>query len=785
VYFADLAGAGFCGLAVLLAMYVIGPENLITVPLALWLPAGLFWFDALMESRGTRWLLAAALASIAAHFALPALLDIPKLAVSDYKGVAYAQKFPDSSRVYAHPSPFGDLQVYSSSYLHFAPGLSDNAAFSMPKMPRNAYLGMYLDGEGPSGIIRNLPAEQTAYFRFLPMIYAYLLKTSPETFVVQFGGGISTSIALRSNSRTVTVAEGNPAVLHAFRTDQALREFTGDLLNNPKVRAIDYDGRLFLARTKERFDVIDLSLADSAGLSSPGGFAIVEKFSYSRQAMTSYMRALNDGGVLSVTLWNKEEPPKSVLKLYTTMVAAAREAEGGEIAGRFFVVSGYLSTTTVLYKRGGFSAAEIQKLREHTRAMSFDAIYYPGLEYDTAQTATVLNQYRQQIFSDPAGEPDPKNEPEAAPQAQASAGHDQAPGEQPAAPIPATVPATVLGQMAWHYLIRGGWEAIAEQYVFDTRPLTNSRPYFAAYIKPRDLLRVTDRLELLQDEWGYLLLWATLAIACAAAFCLVLIPLIFGWRSIFSRNPGKLRTIVYFACLGAGYIMVEVALISDFVLALGNPTVSASVLITAMLVCSGTGAYCSEHYLGRARSIVPAVFAAIAILLIGYGLWLDRVLDGIGTLSYPLRLILCFGLIFPPAFLMGFPMPMAMTSLARLGKGDQRLFFRHRRRRCSPDCDLVRAEHGADHCGMRVSHGHACVLRRAAADGERCSCDAPDIARGLCGLTHRALRLRSWRQSPTRLPRLKAGGADLHRKRRAIAFEFSAAATRSNPSPEG
>ena len=30
------------------------------------------------------------------HFALPPLLDMPKLAVSDYKGVSYARKFPDS-----------------------------------------------------------------------------------------------------------------------------------------------------------------------------------------------------------------------------------------------------------------------------------------------------------------------------------------------------------------------------------------------------------------------------------------------------------------------------------------------------------------------------------------------------------------------------------------------------------------------------------------------------------------------------------------------------------------
>ena len=225
-----------------------------------------------------------------------------------------------------------------------------------------------------------------------------------------------------------------------------------------------------------------------------------------------------------------------------------------------------------------------------------------------------------------------------------------------------------MGQLAWHTLVYGGWDEIGERYLFDTRALTNKRPYFAAYVKPGDLPRVTDRLELLQDEWGYLLLWATLAIACLAALSLILIPLVFGWRTIFSRNPGKLRTIVYFACLGAGYIMVEVGLISDFMLALSNATVSASVLITGMLVFSGLGAYVSERFLPRARSLMPKIFVAIGALLIGYGLFLDRALDLIGTLPYALRLVLCFALIFPPAFLMGFPMPIAMTSLARLGK---------------------------------------------------------------------------------------------------------------------
>ncbi|MEA2939199.1 MAG: hypothetical protein QOC56_2703, partial [Alphaproteobacteria bacterium] len=140
------------------------------------------------------------------------------------------------------------------------------------------------------------------------------------------------------------------------------------------------------------------------------------------------------------------------------------------------------------------------------------------------------------------------------------------------------------------------------------------------------------------------------------------------WRTIFSHNPGKFRTIVYFACLGAGYIMVEVGLISDFILALSNATVSASILITGMLVFSGLGAFFSERYVERSHRVMPKIFIAIAVLLISYGLFLDRVLDWIGTFPYLVRLLFCFALIFPPAFLMGFPMPTAMITLGRLGK---------------------------------------------------------------------------------------------------------------------
>ncbi len=656
VYFADLAGSGLSGLAMLAAMFVLAPADLILAPLALWTLGGHLWLRAMGSKTQMAGFVAAALFAFSAHIMAPSL-GLTTLAVSDYKGVSYARKFPDAERVYRNISPFGDLEIYSSSYLHFAPGLSDNAAFNLPEEPANAYLAMYNDGEGPTGIIRNLTDAQTAYFRYLPMYYPYMLKSAPDTFVAQLSGGIPVAVALRAGSSHVTAAESNPEILKAFAS-KAVADFTGDIIHNAKLEMIGQEGRLWLPSSGRKFDVVDLSLGDGAGLSSPGGFAISEKYAFTREAMSSYMDALNDGGILSVTLWNKEDPPKSILKLYATMAEAAG---GTKAAQSFYVVSSYLSTTTVLYKRGGFSPADIAKLSAFTHSLSFDEIYYPGMSFDVSRTEKLLTDYNAQIFGGLVDATLP-----AATEGDVLAPLPDSDGTDAAAP--SVVPATTLGQLSWHYLMQGGYEDIARRYVFDIRPLTNDRPYFAAYVKPSDLARVTDRLDLFQDDWAYLLLWATLGIASALSIILVALPAVFGWRSIFSGTHGKTGTIVYFACLGFGYIMTEVGLISKFVLALANPTISASILLSGILVFSGLGSMVSERFIDTARRTLPRVLLVITGLLFIGSLFVDPVLDWIGGLAYGWRLALCILLVAPAAFLMGFPMPIAMTTLGRLGK---------------------------------------------------------------------------------------------------------------------
>src|ERR1700678_293961 len=143
------------------------------------------------------------------------------------------------------------------------------------------------------------------------------------------------------------------------------------------------------------------------------------------------------------------------------MATAAREVDPAHMANSFFVASSYLSTATVLYKNGGCAPEEIEKLRAHPGAMSFDEIYSPGLFYDPSQTDSTLAGYVEQIFAGAAGGPPPAQPAESTGTAtDADAGADAPPGKADDTPPSGkaddgVLPATVIGLLAWHTRISG------------------------------------------------------------------------------------------------------------------------------------------------------------------------------------------------------------------------------------------------------------------------------------------------------------------------------------------
>lgn len=634
-YFANMTGSGIGSLALFAGMYYFLPESLYFIPLILWLAGALFWF---ISQRQTGFIPALVLS---AALSLVMGWQFSQITISPYKGVSYARNFPDSKRVYEAASPFGYLEVYSSSYFHFAPGLSDTASLYLQKMPENAYLGMYIDGDGPIGIMKDLPEDETEYVKFLPLSMPYLLKSHPEVLVVQFGGGISTTVALKLGADKVTVAEGNPMIIDAVRDPHFIGNFTGKILDNPKVTLIHSDGRIYVREAQKDFDIIDLSLADSTGLSMPGGSSIYEKYTYTQETFLACMHALSKDGIFSITVWNKEDPPKSTMKLMTTLITAARESGARDISRNFFMAHTYLSTFSVLYKKEGFSDEEVQKLARYCKRMSFEIIYSPGQQPPEGDLDKVFEAYRNMYF---------------APQLSESLGEGL------------DVSVGTLYRLVASRLIAGDLHTVEEGYVFNDEPLTNERPYFAGYLKIPDIPRFLDNLEAISDEWGYLLLWATLFLSLILGFILMLMPMLFGWQVFFQRHRGKLGVIVYFLCLGVGYIFVEIAMISKYILCLGNPTLSVTILVTGMLLFSGLGSYLSARFVPAAKRAMIVTCSSLTLLLVLYAVYLDRILALVGLWPYGLKIAFCLLLLFPLAFLMGLPFAIGMSTLSRLKK---------------------------------------------------------------------------------------------------------------------
>ena len=126
-----------------------------------------------------------------------------------------------------------------------------------------------------------------------------------------------------------------------------------------------------------------------------------------------------------------------------------------------------------------------------------------------------------------------------------------------------------------------------------------------------------------------------------------------------------LTFLLYFVCIGAGYILIQVALIQKFVLLLGHPTYALTVIIFSMLVSSGLGSFFSRRFLhGDDVRLMQALVAVVAVL-VGVLAFVAPMVSQ-AAIGWPLgtsHFDHHRALIAPPAFAMGMPFP---TGLSRL-----------------------------------------------------------------------------------------------------------------------
>ena len=190
---------------------------------------------------------------------------------------------------------------------------------------------------------------------------------------------------------------------------------------------------------------------------------------------------------------------------------------------------------------------------------------------------------------------------------------------------------------------------------YDIAPCTDDRPYFYNISKGVP----GEYLWLLAGTVGFNLL-------------AVWLPAGFIRRKAADRSLRRLSVpLMIVMCTGTGFMVLEVSLFQKLVLYLGSPTISLSILLSALLVGMGTGSYVGRNMFGadiRKRLVVVSVAIVVAgiLLFVVSPVILAKSLE----FEFPVRAAASVLVILPLAFFLGIPFPSCIQLLA-VGHNDR------------------------------------------------------------------------------------------------------------------
>ena len=108
--------------------------------------------------------------------------------------------------------------------------------------------------------------------------------------VLGAGGGSDVLLARYKGARRIDAVEVNPQMIDFVRRDFA--DVAGPIFEPPDVRVHVAEARSFVARSREHFDLIQISLLDSFTTASAGLHALSESTLYTIEAMDAYLDRL-------------------------------------------------------------------------------------------------------------------------------------------------------------------------------------------------------------------------------------------------------------------------------------------------------------------------------------------------------------------------------------------------------------------------------------------------------------------------------------------------------------
>jgi hypothetical protein len=127
---------------------------------------------------------------------------------------------------------------------------------------------------------------------------------------------------------------------------------------------------------------------------------------------------------------------------------------------------------------------------------------------------------------------------------------------------------------------------------------------------------------------------------------------------------GNSLFLIYYACLGIGFMLTEVGLIQKFVLFLGHPTYSLAVVLSSLLLSSGLGSFATRQVAPEhAARVASRIGLGLILLLPLYILFLPYLQGNFMGLNQLLKIMISIGGLFPIGLLMGtfFPLGIKLT----------------------------------------------------------------------------------------------------------------------------
>ena len=613
LYFANLIGSGIGGISALGFLAIL---NLKLIPgvIAL-ISTSVLWC---IDRKKVKFIPALFFSSLLITIVFGLVKPAP-LKISQYKSLSKTLLLPQAKVIAERSGPLGLYTIVESPALRYAPGLSFSFSGDV-----QTQLGVFHDGEWVGTISEPGDTLRTEVLKKSTFALPYLFANKKSALILAAGTGQDVQLALSSGFTKVIAVEQSSELIHLLRENLAkvfLKDAFGTNLrkhnfiyNHPNVELYTEDARTFLEKEEGNFDLIVVPMLGGFVSSSAGMYALFEDYLFTIESFTKMFNNLSDDGVLCINTW-MDYPPRRATKLLATIVSVLQNIGAEKPENHIAAIRSWGSVAVVI-KKTELNEKDLALSKKFVEENGFDWIHYPKMTEEEANIYYKLDE-------------------------------------------------PVLFQACKEFL-SGNEDSFYKDYIFIASPATDNKPYFSHFLKWKALKKLKksyDTSSIPFLEWGYVVLLSTLIQAFLISIPLVVIPLL-RLKKRQREKKDLLKVFFYFGGLGMGFMFVEMLLIQKFILILGKPVFSVSVVITAILVFSGFGSLISKRLIQKSPGSIFLIFIGIAILTVLNFVNANYILPLAAGYSTFLRMLTVVIFIAPLAFLMGIPFPAGLSILS-------------------------------------------------------------------------------------------------------------------------